>query len=90
MLPTGRLRASPTSSVPLAPPWAAAVALTALLAGSLLAALVWLATRLDPVDAWVMRWQELASAHARGLAVVVSATLGPVALMTMVADAALG
>lgn len=65
-------------------------ALTALLAGSLLAALVWLATRLDPVDAWVMRWQELASAHARGLAVVVSATLGPVGLLTMVAGAALG
>jgi membrane-associated phospholipid phosphatase len=64
--------------------------LTALLAGSLLAALVWHATRLDPVDAWVMRWQELASAHARGLAVVVSATLGPVALLTMVAGAALG
>ena len=90
MLPTGRLRASPVRSVPLAPPWAAVVALTALLAGSLLAALVWHATRLDPVDAWVMRWQELASAHARGLAAVVSATLGPVALLTMVAGAALG
>jgi membrane-associated phospholipid phosphatase len=90
MLPTGRLRASPASSVPLAPPWAAAVALIALLAVSLLAALVWHATRLDPVDAWVMRWQELASAHARGLAAVVSATLGPVALLTMVAGAALG
>jgi hypothetical protein len=90
MLPTGRLRASPVRSVPLAPPWAAVVALTALLAGSLLAALVWHATGLDPVDAWVMRWQELASAHARGLAAVVSATLGPVALLTMVAGAALG
>jgi hypothetical protein len=40
MLPTGRLRASPASSVPLAPPWPAAVALTALLALSLPAALV--------------------------------------------------
>jgi membrane-associated phospholipid phosphatase len=90
MLPTGRLRASQASSVPLAPPWAGAVADTALLAGSLLAALVWHATRLDPVDAWVMRWQELASAHARGLAAVVSATLGPMALLTMVAGAALG
>jgi hypothetical protein len=68
----------------------AVVALTALLAGSLLAALVWHATRLDPFDAWVMRWQELASAHVRGLAAVVSATLGPVALLTMVAGAALG
>jgi membrane-associated phospholipid phosphatase len=90
MLPTGRLRASQASSVPLAPPWAGAVADTALLAGSLLAALVWHATRLDPVDAWVVRWQELASAHARGLAAVVSATLGPMALLTMVAGAALG
>jgi hypothetical protein len=61
-----------------------------LLALSLLAALVWHATRLDPVDAWVMCWQDLASAHARGLAGVVSVTLGPVALLTMVAGAALG
>jgi hypothetical protein len=90
MLPTGRLRASPASSVPLAPPWPAAVALTALLALSLPAALVWHATRLDTVDAWVMCWQDLASAHARGLAAVVSVTLGPAALLTMVAGAVLG
>jgi hypothetical protein len=90
MLPTGRLRASPVSSAPLAPPWTTAVAVTAFLAGSLLTALVWHATRLDPVDAWAMRWQELASTHAGGLASIVSATLKPVVLMTMVGGAILG
>jgi membrane-associated phospholipid phosphatase len=76
--------------MPLAPPWAAAVAVTALLAGSLLTALVWHATRLDPVDAWMLRWQELANGRAGGLAAFVSATLTPVVLMTMMAGAVLG
>jgi membrane-associated phospholipid phosphatase len=89
-MPTGRPRASSATSAPLAPPWAAAVALTALLTGSVLAALVWHATRLDPVDAWVLRWQELAAARARGLAAIVSATLKPVVLLTMVAGAIIG
>lgn len=74
----------------LAPPWAAAVALTALLTGSLLAALVWHATQLDAVDARVLRWQELAFARAGGLAAIVSATLKPVVLMTMMAGPVLG
>lgn len=73
----------------LAPPWAAPVAVVALLVGTLLAGLVWHATRLDPVDAWVMHWQELAYAHASGVAAIVSGTLPPVMLMTMVAGAAL-
>ena len=90
MRPTSRLGASPVSSVPLAPPWAAAVALTALLTGSLLAALVWHATRLGPLDAWVLRWQELAYARAGGLAAILSATLNPVVLLTMLAGAVLG
>ena len=90
MRPTSRLGASPVSSVPLAPPWAAAVALTALLTGSLLAALVWHATRLGPLDAWVLRWQELAYARAGGLAAILSATLKPVVLLTMLAGAVLG
>jgi membrane-associated phospholipid phosphatase len=90
MLPSGRLRASPVGSTPLAPSWAAAVAVTALVAGSVLTALVWHATRLDPLDAWVMRWQELATTHAGGLAAFVSATLTPVVLMTMVAGAIVG
>ena len=76
--------------MPLAPSWAAAVAVTALLTGSLLAALVWHATRLDPVDAWVFRWQQLAYARAGGMATIVSATLKPVVLFTMVAGAVLG
>jgi membrane-associated phospholipid phosphatase len=87
MPPTGRVKAS---SAPLAPPWAAAVAVAALLAGSLLTALVWHATRLDPVDAWVLRWQELANSHAGGLATIVSASLKPVVVMTMLGGAVLG
>ena len=53
----------------LAPPWAAPLTLVALVGGTLLAGLVWHATRLDPVDAWVMRGQELARSHAGGVAV---------------------
>ena len=90
MLPTGRLRASPAGSAPLAPPWAAAVAVTAFLVGTVLAALVWHATRLNPVDARVLRWQELASTRGGELAAMVSASLKPVVLMTMVAGAVLG
>jgi membrane-associated phospholipid phosphatase len=90
MLPSGRSRVSLVSSAPLAPPWAAAVAVTALVAGSLLAALVWHATRLDPVDAWVLRWQEVANTRAGGLATLVSASLKPVVVATMVAGAVLG
>ena len=82
--------AGPAGSAPaLAPPWAAPVAVVALLVGTLLAGLVWHATRLNPVDAWVMRWQELAHSHASGVAEIVSGTLPPVMLMTMVAGAAL-
>jgi membrane-associated phospholipid phosphatase len=89
MLSTGRAKAS-SVPVPVAPPWAAAVAVTALLAGSLLAALVWHATRLNRVDAWVMRGQELATTHAGGLAAIVSAGLKPLVVATMVAGAFLG
>jgi hypothetical protein len=46
------------------------VAVFALLVGTLLAGLVWHATRLDPVDAWVMRWQVLAHSHASGAAAI--------------------
>jgi membrane-associated phospholipid phosphatase len=90
VMPTGRPRVSSAASARLAPPWAAAVALTALLSGSGLAALVWHATRLDPADAWILRWQELAFTQAGGLAAIVSATLKPVVLLTMVAGAVIG
>jgi membrane-associated phospholipid phosphatase len=60
------------------------------LTGSVLATLVWHATRLDPVDAWVLRWQELAFTQAGGLAAIVSATLKPVVLLTMVAGVIIG
>jgi membrane-associated phospholipid phosphatase len=87
MPPTGRVNAS---SAALAPPWATAVAVTALLAGSLLAALVWHATRLDRIDAWVLHGQELAITRAGGLAAIVSASLKPVVVATVVAGAVLG
>ena len=87
MPPTGRGKAS---SAPLAPPWAATALVSAFVAGSLLTALVWHATRLDPVDAWVMRWQELASARAGGPAATVAASVAPVMVLTMVAAAVLG
>jgi hypothetical protein len=78
------------SAPALAPPWAAPVAVVALLVGTLLAGLVWHATQLDPVDAWVMRRQELAYSHASGVATIVSDTLpAGVMLMTMVAGTAL-
>jgi undecaprenyl-diphosphatase len=80
--------AGSTSARPaLAPQWAAPVAVVALLVGILLAAWVWHGTRLDPVDAWVMRGQERARLHANGAAVVVSSTLPAVVLGTMVAAA---
>ena len=87
MPPTGDVKAS---SAPLAPPWAAAVAVAAFLAGSVLAALVWHATRLDPVDTWVLRWQEVANSRAGALATLVAATLKPVVVATMVAGTLLG
>jgi membrane-associated phospholipid phosphatase len=60
------------------------------LTGGVLATLVWHTTRLDPIDAWVLRWQEVALAHAGGVASIVSATLTPVVVLTMVTGAVLG
>jgi membrane-associated phospholipid phosphatase len=78
------------SAPSLAPPRAAPVAVFAVLVGTLLAGLAWHATRLDPVDAWVLRWQVLAHSHASGVAAIVSDTLPAGAmLMTIVAGAAL-
>jgi hypothetical protein len=80
--------ARPGGSAPaLAPPWAAPVA--ALLVGTLLTGLAWHATRLDTVDAWVMRWQQLAHPHGGRVAALVCGTLLPGMLMTVVAGAAL-
>jgi membrane-associated phospholipid phosphatase len=87
---TGRRSFLPVTSVPLAPPWAATVALTALVTGSLLAAVVWHATRLGLVDAWILKWQEMAFTRAGELAAIVSATLRPAVILTMVAGAVLG
>jgi len=86
----GRLRPSPVASPPLAPPRAIFVAVAALVVGILLAALVWHATRLQPVDAWTLRWQEMALIRAGGVASIVSATLTPVVVLTMVTGAVLG
>jgi membrane-associated phospholipid phosphatase len=66
------------------------VAVAALLVGSLLAALVWHAVRLDAFDAWVMQWQDRAYAHGDEAAELVAGVV-PVgfALLTMVAGAVL-
>ena len=90
MMSTGRPSALSVMGVPLAPRWATVVALAAFVTGSFLAALVWHATRLDPVDAWVLRWQELAFTQAGRLAAIVSATLEPVVLLTIVACTVIG
>ena len=59
----------------------------AVLLGALLAALVWHATKLDRVDAWAYRWQEVANQHGGRVAEVVSGTEAPVVLLTMLACA---
>jgi membrane-associated phospholipid phosphatase len=66
------------------------VALGALLVGTVLAVLVWHATRLDPVDQWVMGWQQHARERAAAVATIVSRTLpAGLTLLTMVAGAGL-
>jgi membrane-associated phospholipid phosphatase len=61
---------------------------TAFVLGGLLAALVWRATTLNRVDAWVLRWQNVAFEHAKAAAVIVSDTLVPVVLVAMLTAAA--
>jgi membrane-associated phospholipid phosphatase len=91
VLSTNRRQAGRDASVTaLAPPWAPAVAIAVLALGSFLTAMVWHDTQLDPVDAWVMRWQMLASTHAGGPAAIVAASVAPVMVLTMVAAAVLG
>jgi membrane-associated phospholipid phosphatase len=77
------------SALALAPPWAAPVAVVALLVEIVLAGLVWHATRLDPVDAWVMRWQERIHSHDGGVAGFVQTLTVGVMLLTIVASAVL-
>jgi membrane-associated phospholipid phosphatase len=84
----GPVRSSAADTAPrLAPRWAAPVAVTAVVLGGLLAALVWRATTLDRVDAWVLRGQDLAYDHAKTAAVIVSDTLVPVVLVAMLTAA---
>jgi membrane-associated phospholipid phosphatase len=73
----------------LAPPWAGSVAVIALMAEIVLAGLVWHATRLDPVDAWVMRWQERIHSHDGGVAGFVGTLTVGAMLFTIGASAAL-
>jgi membrane-associated phospholipid phosphatase len=71
----------------LAPPWAGRVAVAAVLFGGLLAALVWHATKVDRVDAWAYRWQEVANQHSGRAAEVVSGTEAPGVLLAILACA---
>jgi undecaprenyl-diphosphatase len=61
---------------------------TAVVLVALLAALVWRATTVDRLDARVLRWQEIAQDHANTAAVIVSDTLVPVVVLTMLTAAA--
>ncbi|HJW62155.1 MAG TPA: hypothetical protein VJ849_01555, partial [Actinomycetes bacterium] len=72
----------------LAPPWAPAVAVAVLALGSLLTAMVWHASQLNPFDAWVLHWQELAYHRGHRVAAIISGTVLPVAVLTTVAGAA--
>ncbi len=66
------------------------MAVIALLVGIVLAALVWHATRLNPFDAWVLRWQVRASSHIDEAAKTVSRIVpAGVTVVIMVASAAL-
>jgi undecaprenyl-diphosphatase len=65
------------------------VAVIALMAEIVLAGLVWHATRLDPVDAWVMRWQERIHSHDGGVAGFVATLTVGVMLLTIGASAVL-
>jgi membrane-associated phospholipid phosphatase len=86
--PSGRVEASTArTATPLAPPWAAPVAVAAFLLGGLLAALVWHATKLNRTDASVYRWQ-VAYDRGREAATVLSGALAPAVVLTMLAGAA--
>jgi membrane-associated phospholipid phosphatase len=56
--------------------------------GGCLTAMVWHATQLNPFDAGVLHWQELAYYHGHRVAAVISGTVLPVAVLTAVAGAA--
>ena len=89
MLPTNRRQAGRDGSVTaLAPPWAPAVAVAVLALGGFLTAMVWHATQLNPFDAWVLHWQELAYHRGHRVAAIISGTVLPVAVLTAVAGAA--
>jgi membrane-associated phospholipid phosphatase len=82
-----RREAQAGSKLGLAPPWAVAVAVAAFSAGAVITALVWHSGRPDPLDAWVMRGQEVAYAHAYRVARTVSGTVAPVAIAAMLTSA---
>ena len=89
MLPTNRRQLGRDGSVTaLAPPWAPAVAVAVLALGGFLTAMVWHATQLNPFDAWVLHWQELAYHRGHRVAAIISGTVLPVAVLTAVAGAA--
>jgi membrane-associated phospholipid phosphatase len=87
--PTNRRQAGRDDpATALAPPWAPAVAVAVLALGTLLTAMVWHASQLNPFDAWVLHWQELAYHRGHRVAAIISGTVLPVAVLTAVAGAA--
>jgi membrane-associated phospholipid phosphatase len=50
--------------------------------------MVWHASQLNPFDAWVLHWQELAYHRGHRVAAIISGTVLPVAVLTAVVGAA--
>jgi membrane-associated phospholipid phosphatase len=89
-MPSHERRGARAGSKPgLVPPWAVAVALAAFSAGVVITTLVWHSVQPDPFDAWVMRGQEAAYAHAGRIGRIVSGAVAPVVIGAMLASAAL-
>jgi membrane-associated phospholipid phosphatase len=82
--------APPDGSTPvLAPRWAAATVTVAVAVDAGLGALVWHTRQPNPVDAWVMGWQEAAKSHTGQLAGVITDVLMWVVLAIVLASVGL-
>lgn len=65
------------------------VAIAASFVVALLAALVWHTRWPDPVDAEMMRWQEVATVRGEGIATAIASSVAPLAVLVLLAGVAL-
>jgi len=72
---------------PLSPPWAPAARIAASVVFAIVAALVWHTRSPDPVDAQVMRWQEVARLQADFIATPIANAVGPVVVLAVLVTA---